>query len=43
MGGSTVIVLYPKGEVRLDEDLVANSVGGVETGMRVGWRIGVTP
>ena len=26
-GGSTVIVLYPPGEVVLDEDLVKNSTG----------------
>jgi phosphatidylserine decarboxylase len=27
-GGSTVIVLFPRGEVVLDEDLVKNSTGG---------------
>lgn len=41
-GGSTVITLYPKGEVTLDEDLVKNSIDeGCETLMRVGWRVGV--
>lgn len=41
-GGSTVIVLYPRGEVVLDEDLVKNSTGlGMETYMKVGWRTGV--
>lgn len=41
-GGSTVIVLYPPGEVTLDEDLVRNStVLKTETLMRVGWRIGI--
>jgi len=40
-GGSTVIVLYPPGEVALDEDLVRNSTGlKMETYMKVGWRIG---
>jgi len=43
-GGSTVIVLYPKGEVTLDEDLVNNSTEqGCETLMEVGGRVGVTP
>ena len=43
-GGSTVIVLYPKGEVQLDVDLVKNSMQEVcETVMTVGWRVGITP
>lgn len=43
-GGSTVIVLYPKGEITLDEDLVKNSTEqDCETLVRVGWRIGVSP
>jgi phosphatidylserine decarboxylase len=42
-GGSTVIVVYPKGEVVLDEDLIKNSsVEDCETYMRVGWRTGVS-
>jgi phosphatidylserine decarboxylase len=42
-GGSTVIVLYPKGEIVLDEDLVKNSADHVcETLVKVGWHIGVT-
>lgn len=42
-GGSTVIVLYPRGEIVLDEDLVRNSTeAGCETLVKVGWRIGVT-
>ncbi|KAI9810200.1 MAG: hypothetical protein M1827_006646 [Pycnora praestabilis] len=42
-GGSTVIVLYPPGEVTLDEDLVKNSIEqGCETQMKVGWRTGVS-
>jgi len=41
-GGSTVIVLYPKGEVELDEDLVRNSTEhNCETLMKVGWRVGL--
>lgn len=31
-GGSTVIVLFPEGEVVLDEDLVRNSTGGNRVG-----------
>jgi phosphatidylserine decarboxylase len=41
-GGSTVIVVYPPGEVVLDEDLVKNSTAyNMETYMKVGWRTGV--
>ncbi|MCJ1309685.1 hypothetical protein MMC25_003345 [Agyrium rufum] len=41
-GGSTVIVLYPRGEVVMDEDLVKNSTEQeCETYMQVGWRTGV--
>ncbi|KAH8756549.1 phosphatidylserine decarboxylase-domain-containing protein [Hyaloscypha finlandica] len=41
-GGSTVIVVYPPGEVALDDDLVKNSVEhNMETYMKVGWRTGV--
>ena len=40
-GGSTVIALYPPGEVVLDEDLVKNSMEqDCETLMKVGWRCG---
>jgi len=40
-GGSTVIVLYPKGEIVLDEDLVSHSIkSNCETLMKVGWRVG---
>ena len=43
-GGSTVIVVYPPGEVQLDEDLVNNSTKeNCETLMRVGWRCGRGP
>ena len=41
-GGSTVIVVYPRGEVSLDRDLVRNSSEEkCETQMKVGWRVGV--
>lgn len=40
-GGSTVIVLYPAGELVLDEDVVANSTQQkCETYVKVGWRVG---
>lgn len=43
-GGSTVIVVYPPGEVKLDDDLVKNSTEEkIETYMRVGWRTGIKP
>ena len=34
-GGSTVVVVYPKGFVEFDEDLVANSKKPIETLMKV--------
>jgi phosphatidylserine decarboxylase len=41
-GGSTIIVLYPPGEVTLDADLVKNSVEqNCETVVKVGWRVGI--
>lgn len=41
-GGSTVIVLFPRGEIVLDQDLVRNSTEEkCETLMRVGWRVGI--
>lgn len=43
-GGSTVITLFPKGEVVFDEDLVRNSTEQkCETLMKVGWRMGAGP
>ena len=43
-GGSTVITLFPKGEVTLDEDLVRNSTEQqCETLLKVGWRVGAGP
>ena len=41
-GGSTVIVVYPKGEVILDDDLLRHSADHkCETLMKVGWRVGI--
>jgi phosphatidylserine decarboxylase len=43
-GGSTVIVMYPPGEIVPDEDLVRNSVEtNCETLVKVGWRTGKGP
>lgn len=43
-GGSTVIVLYPPGEISLDHDLVKNSTEQqCETLVKVGWRVGSGP
>lgn len=43
-GGSTVIVVYPKGEVTFDADLVETSTEqGCETFVKVGWRVGEGP
>jgi phosphatidylserine decarboxylase len=40
-GGSTVITLYPPGEMVLDDDLVRHSTElNMETYMKVGWRVG---
>ena len=35
-GGSTVVAVYPKGLVKFDEDLTANSRKKLETLMKVG-------
>ncbi|KAL9097905.1 MAG: hypothetical protein Q9165_000231 [Trypethelium subeluteriae] len=43
-GGSTVIIVYPRGEISLDKDLIKNSTDqGCETVMKVGWRVGAGP
>jgi phosphatidylserine decarboxylase len=39
-GGSTTILVAPQGSVRWDEDLLRNSLNGVETLLRVGNHIG---
>ena len=41
-GGSTVITLYPKDKLKLDDDLVKNSTEQkCETLVKVGWRVGI--
>ena len=41
-GGSTVISIYPKDKMKLDDDLVKNSEEQkCETYVKVGWRVGV--
>jgi phosphatidylserine decarboxylase len=43
-GGSTVITLFPKGEMILDDDLIENSTEKkCETLVKVGWRVGIQP
>lgn len=43
-GGSTVITIFPPGEIQLDQDLVQNSTEDrCETQVQVGWRIGRGP
>ena len=43
-GGSTVISLYPKGQLQLDVDLVKNSTEQqCETYVQVGWHVGIEP
>ncbi|KAI0698236.1 phosphatidylserine decarboxylase-domain-containing protein [Cytidiella melzeri] len=39
-GGSTVVVVFPKGFMSLDEDLVENSKKPIETLMKVGYSLG---
>lgn len=39
-GGSTIVVLFPPGAVKFDEDLLANSNNSLETLVRMGTRIG---
>lgn len=40
-GGSTCILLFKKGAVKFDEDLLRNSKKGLETLVRMGEHIGV--
>ncbi|CAG8568466.1 11126_t:CDS:2, partial [Racocetra persica] len=40
-GGSTIICLWPKGEIKFDNDLVSNSMASIETLVKVGMRLGV--
>jgi phosphatidylserine decarboxylase len=43
LGGSTVVMLFEKGRIEFDADLLANSEKGVETFVRMGEHIGRTP
>ncbi len=40
LGGSVVVLLFPEGKIRFDEDLLAHSEEGVETYVRLGESIG---
>jgi phosphatidylserine decarboxylase len=41
-GGSTVVLLFEKNKIRIDEDLLMNTLKGYETVIREGERIGVS-
>ncbi len=41
-GGSTVIMMFEKGKVIVDRDLIANSQNGIETKVYMGEKIGVS-
>ena len=41
-GGSTVVLLFEKGKIRIDEDLLINTLKGYETAVREGEKIGVS-
>ncbi len=41
-GGSTVVLLFEKNKVRIDEDLLANTANGFETAIKTGERIAVS-
>ncbi|MDB5099232.1 MAG: hypothetical protein JWM80_3653 [Cyanobacteria bacterium RYN_339] len=41
-GGSTVVLLFEPGRVRFDDDLVADSVAGLEVAVKCGSRIGLS-
>ncbi len=41
-GGSTVVLLFEKNKIRIDEDLLINTLKGYETVIREGERIGVS-
>jgi phosphatidylserine decarboxylase len=43
LGGSTVVLLFQKGVVELDEDLLTNTTKEIETYVRLGDSIGKTP
>jgi phosphatidylserine decarboxylase len=40
-GGSTIVILFEKGKVTWDDDLLANGASTLETLVRVGMGVGV--
>ena len=41
-GGSTVVLLFEKNKIRIDDDLLINTLRGYETAIKEGERIGVS-
>ncbi|MCB2220352.1 MAG: phosphatidylserine decarboxylase [Bacteroidetes bacterium] len=41
-GGSTVVLLFEKNQIQLDDDLLRNTQNGYETSVKVGERIGIS-
>jgi phosphatidylserine decarboxylase len=41
-GGSTVVLLFEKNKIRIDQDLLINTLKGYETVIKEGERIGVS-
>ena len=39
-GGSTIVLLYKKGDVKFDEDITNNSADGIETAVKYGEKVG---
>ena len=39
-GGSTIVLLFEEGRVKIDEDLLENTRRGIETGVKMGEKIG---
>ena len=39
-GGSTIVLLFSKDAVEIDEDLIKNTADGYETSVKMGERIG---
>ena len=40
-GGSTVVLIFEKNRIRIDDDLLINTLNGYETAIKAGERIGV--
>ncbi|WP_372713025.1 phosphatidylserine decarboxylase, partial [Ilyobacter sp.] len=41
-GGSTCIMIFEKGKIKIDEDIVENTLKGLETSIYMGEKIGVS-